>query len=114
MDSTIFETRQQARAELAELSDLADPILRATLKDPPSAEVRRLAEDLLEKAKTSKYLLTGERLRTWRALEALEMCGTSESCDVLATLAQGNEAARLTHEAKAALERVHKRGVATR
>jgi WD40 repeat protein len=114
LDSTHFETRQQAHAELAELSDLAEPVLRAALKDPPSAEVRRLAEDLLEKAKSSKYLLTGERLRTWRALEALEACGTSEACDVLATLAQGDEAARLTGEAKMALERIHKRGVASR
>jgi hypothetical protein len=114
LDSTIFETRQQAHAELAELADLAEPILRATQKDPPSAEVRRLVEDLLDKAKMSPYVLSGERLRTWRALEALESGGTREACEVLATLAKGDDAARLTREARCALNRVQKRGMAAK
>jgi hypothetical protein len=66
----------------------------------------------LEKVKTSPYDLSGERLRTWRALEALEQCGTAEACEVLATLAKGDDKARLTGEARLALERLRQRGVA--
>jgi WD40 repeat protein len=110
LDSESYESRKKAQTDLAELAELAEPALRAAGKDPPSAEVRRSIEELLEKVKTSPYVLTGERLRAWRALEALELCGTAEACEVLATLAQGDEAGRLTREAKLALERVHKRG----
>jgi hypothetical protein len=81
------------------------------VKDSPSAEVRRHAADLLEAMKTSMYVLSGERLRTWRALESLELCGTAEACEVLSALAKGDEAARLTREAKFALDRLRKRGV---
>jgi WD40 repeat protein len=112
LDDASFETRKMARAALAEMAEVAEPALRAAAKDPPSPEVRRSVDDLLEKAKTSPYVLTGERLRAWRALDALEMCGTAEACDVLATLAQGDEAARLTREAKMAVERLRNRGVA--
>jgi hypothetical protein len=108
----VFDTRQKASAELADLAEIAEPALRAAMKDPPSAEVRRRVEDLLEKVKTSPYVLSGERLRSWRALEALEQCGTPESCEVLCSLAKGDAAARLTREAKLALERLRKRGVA--
>jgi WD40 repeat protein len=111
LDSDTFQTRQKASAELADLAEVAEPALREALKNPPSAEVRRRAEDLLEKAKTTPYDLRGERLRTWRALEALEMCATPEACEVLGTLARGDGKARLTHEAKLALDRLRKRGV---
>jgi WD40 repeat protein len=111
LDSAKFETRQKAHNELADLAEVAEPLLHETLKDPPSAEVRRRVLALLEAVKTSPYVLTGERLRSWRALEALEQCGTSEACAVLTTLAKGHERARLTSEANRALERLRNRGV---
>jgi hypothetical protein len=112
LDDASFETRKKAHAALAEMAEVAEPALRAASKDPPSAEVRRSVADLLQKVKTSPYVLSGERLRAWRALEALEQCGTPEACEVLATLAKGDERARLTSETKRALDRLHIRGVA--
>jgi WD40 repeat protein len=112
LDDAAYATRRKAYAELADMAEVAEQALRAAAKDPPSAEVGHSVEDLLEKVKTSPYVPTGERLRAWRALEALEMCGTAEARDVLATLAQGDEAARLTREAKMAVERLRNRGVA--
>ena len=45
-----------------------------------------------------------------RAIEVLELTGTKEARDVLATLAAGAEGARLTDEAKAARQRLARRG----
>jgi WD40 repeat protein len=114
LDSRTFETRQKAHAELVDNAEFAEPLLRTTLKAPRSAEVRRHIENLLEEMKTAPFNLAGERLRTWRALEALEKCGTGDARDALTVLAKGGEASRLTREAKMALERLRKRGVAVR
>jgi hypothetical protein len=57
-------------------------------------------------------LLSGEALRAWRTLEALEAMGTPDAKQVLKRLAQGAEGARLTSEAKASLERLAKRPTA--
>jgi WD domain, G-beta repeat len=112
LDNPAFAARQKAHAALAGWADLAGPALRAALDDSPSAEVRRHAADLLEQMKTSAYVLSGEQLRSWRALEALEASGTPEACNVLASLTKGDEEARLTREAKLALGRLRRRGVA--
>jgi hypothetical protein len=48
----------------------------------------------------------GERLRTLRAVEALELIGTPQSREVLRHLAGGAPEARLTREAEASLRRL--------
>jgi WD40 repeat protein len=112
LDHPSFERRQQAHAALASWSELAGPLLQKALQDSPSAEVRRHAADLLESMKSSAFVAGGERLRSWRALEALEASGVPAACAVLESLARGDEGARLTREAKLALARLRKRGLA--
>lgn len=103
LDDDRFAVRQEARKELQALGELAEPALRRVLAGRPSLEVNRSIDALLE-------LLHGgapspERLRTWRVLELLEIIGTTAARQLLEPLARGDPDARLTGEAKAALER---------
>jgi WD40 repeat protein len=111
LDSADFDQRQRAHAELLKYGGDAWPVLRDAAKDSPSAEVRRRAGALLEALQPERYLLRGERLRTWRALEALEKCATPEACEMLADIAKGDANTALTGEARLALERLRERGV---
>ena len=79
----------------------------------PMQKQKKAQKKMLEELKTAPYVLQGERLRTWRALEALEKCATPEACETIAVLATGEAAARFTREAKLALNRLRKWGVAT-
>jgi hypothetical protein len=106
LESDRFEVREEATRELEERGDLAEPALRKVLTMKPSLEIRRRVEALLDKQE--KRLLSGERLRAWRAVEVLEAIGTPEARQVLEKLAQGAEAAQLTREARAALDRLGK------
>jgi WD40 repeat protein len=107
LDSEDFELRERASAELAKLGESAKALLRKALADPPSAEARKRLEALLAPAPRS--LPTGEALRQARALEVLERIGTPEARQVLEVLAGGAGEARLTEEARAALDRLTKR-----
>jgi RNA polymerase sigma factor (sigma-70 family) len=109
LDSDDFATRQRATEELAKAGDQALPAYRKALEGKPSLELRRRLEELLAKAGPSWWEASGERLRSLRAVEVLELAGTKESRELLATLASGAEGARLTEEAKAALERLTSR-----
>jgi hypothetical protein len=65
--------------------------------------------ELLEKLEPAR---SPERLRQWRALEALEGIGTPGACQVLRQVGEGAPGARLTQEAKASLQRLAKRAMA--
>lgn len=82
------------------------PAYHKALDGKPSLEMRRRLEDLRAKAQRAWWGVSGERLRSLRAIEALELAGTNEAREVLQMLAAGAEGARLTEEAKAALERL--------
>jgi len=110
LDSNQFDVREKAMKELARLP--AEPALRKTLAGNPSLEVRRRIEQLLEQPR--KPSLSPEQLRELRAVEVLEHIGTPAAQDVLKTLTKGAADARLTQEAKAALERLAKRPAANR
>ena len=108
LDSDDFATRQKASVELEKLGELALPAYRRALDGKPSLEPRRRLEDLQTKANVAWWDVSSERLRSLRAIEALELAGTEEARDVLKTLAAGAEGARLTEEAKAALNRLQR------
>ncbi len=101
-----FATREAATAELERLGEAARPALHKALAGEPPLEVRRRIERLLGRVEGS------ERLRAARALAALERIGTAEARRVLERLAGGAPEARLTREARAALERLGRRPAA--
>jgi WD40 repeat protein len=106
LESDSFANRQKAIAELEKLGDQALPAYRKALEGKPPLEMRRHLEHLVEKAGPAWWDVSGERLRSLRAIEVLELAGTEEARAVLKTLAAGGEGARLTEQAKAALERL--------
>jgi WD40 repeat protein len=105
LDSNEFRKREAASARLRELGDGAKGALREALSANPSAEKRRRVELLL---KALDGPPTGEFLRVLRAVTVLERVGTPAAA-LLKELAGGDSAARLTHEAKASLERLGRR-----
>jgi WD40 repeat protein len=110
LDSEDGATRTRATNDLAALEELAEPALRRALAGKPSPELRRRAEELLEKVEQPPS--EPGRLRPMRAVEALEMIGTPEAVKVLHTLASGAAPARLTRESAAALARLSRRQAA--
>lgn len=106
LDDASSTERDKASRELEGLEEAAEPALREALKMSSSAEVRRRAEKLLEKLEGP--MVTGERLRSVRAVELLEYYATPEAKALLTRLAEGAPEARRTREAKASLRRLER------
>jgi RNA polymerase sigma factor (sigma-70 family) len=106
LDSDAFEVREKAARELVTLGEGVEPALRKLVASKPSLEVRRRAEEVLRKVDPGRL---PELLRSLRAVEVLEQIGGEQAKQVLAELAKGAAEARLTREAKAALERLNRR-----
>jgi WD40 repeat protein len=106
LDNDEFETRERASTELARVVDAAEVELRAAVRESPSAEVRRRATLALEGVQRWQYPMSGEALRTVRAIEVLERIATPEARKLLRDLAGGAPGARQTREAAAALKRL--------
>jgi hypothetical protein len=113
LDSNQFSVRQAAERTLRELGERAEPGLRESLKGAPPLEVKRRVEALLE-AIHAPGPLEGEALRGFRAVQVLERIGTADARRILEGLAKSVAGARLTQEARAALERLAKRAPAER
>jgi WD40 repeat protein len=109
LDSKRFATRRKATRELEHLDTLAEPALRKALAGQPDLESRRRLQHLLRKLEGPVTL--PEALRAIRAVQVLENIGGREARRLLAKLAKGAPDARLTQEAKAALERPARRPV---
>jgi hypothetical protein len=107
LDSEQFSRRDAAAKELAKLCYLAEPELRETLKTTRSFEVRRQVLDLL-KFPTATIVEPGY-VRQLRAIQLLERIGSREAREVLKTVASGEPLAKITHEARAALNRLDSR-----
>jgi hypothetical protein len=105
LDSDDFAVRNTAAKELEKLGDLAGPALRKALEGAISIEARRRIETLLGAGKPG-HALPLEELRRLRAVEVLEQAATADARALLEMLAKGAARARLTREAKAALERL--------
>jgi RNA polymerase sigma factor (sigma-70 family) len=105
LDSDSFDVREKAAKELEPIADRAADVLRKALGASPSAEVRRRVEALLEPYEPGGKQ-TADVLRQVRAVEVLGSVGTPEARQVLEALARGVAGARLTREARAALDRL--------
>ncbi len=106
LDSDEFATRDNAGQELEKLGDSALGPCEAALAAKPSLEARRRLEAITGRLRGLWDKPDPERLRTLRALEALELCGTAEAREVLSSLAKGADGAPVTERAKAALGRI--------
>jgi RNA polymerase sigma factor (sigma-70 family) len=101
LNAKSYKVREQAEAEIVKLGDAAVPALRKVSEGNSEGEGRERAERLLETLASST-----ERLRSWRAVAALEYSATAEARQVLERLAKGSPDSRLTTEARVALERL--------
>jgi WD40 repeat protein len=104
LESERFDTRKQAGEDLEKLAELAEPYLQQRLKGNPSLEARQRLEQLLEKLAGPVTNL--EQIQSLRGVEVLERLATPEAKALLAELAKGAPAARLTQDAQLALKRL--------
>jgi hypothetical protein len=109
LGSEVFAVREDAARRLEKLGDVADLACRKSLEMPATLEVRRRLESLLEKYKRQSRNPAPDLIRSLRALEALELAGTLKAREVITNMSTGASQARLTMDAKAALERLRKR-----
>lgn len=110
LDADAFAVREKASRQLAEIGEIAGPALREALVSNPSVEARRRIEALRKPLKQLDAVpLPEERLRALSGGTVLEYLGDKEARNLLQALANGAPQARLTREAKTALERVTKR-----
>jgi WD40 repeat protein len=110
LDDDRFEARERASVELARLGQAVEPALRQILEGRPTPEVRLRVTALLQGL--DRVELPPYELRDVRAIGVLEQAGTPEARRILTNLAGGTPKARLTREAKAAIERLAQRSVA--
>jgi WD40 repeat protein len=98
-----FALREKAAKRLQRQVHDAEPALRAVMKKGPPLEVRRRIEKILAALADAP---PAELLRAIRAVQALEYAGTPESLALLRELAAGAPEARLTREARGAVQRL--------
>jgi hypothetical protein len=106
LDSDEFSLRDQATEQLHRLGELAEPALRKAMASRPTLEVRRRLQELLADIEERRWRPTPEILRQLRAVEVLERIGTPEARKLLQALADGAAGARLTREARGAIQRL--------
>jgi RNA polymerase sigma factor (sigma-70 family) len=109
LESDRFEVRRQAEFELQGMGELAQAALRQTLEGDPALDFRQRVERLLDKVSGPEGV--AGQLGKVRAVELLELIGSSDARRVLEALAGGAPGARLTREAKRAIERLTKLAV---
>jgi HEAT repeat protein len=108
LDSRDFLVRERASHELERIGGPAEAALRKALAASASEEVRSRIKELLPKLEPW-VVRDPDLLRALRAIWVLERIGTKDARDVLEKLAQGQPEARVTQDAKAALQRLEKR-----
>jgi hypothetical protein len=109
LDADEFAVREKATRELGGLGPRAEAALRQALEGKPSPEARARAERLLEKLKSGK-LPPSPELVGLRVLEALEHSDSPLARQALTEMAADHPESRLAQEAKAALQRLGRRG----
>ena len=112
LDDDDFNIREAASRELGALGRVAEPALRQALTGKPSFEVKARINDLLSQAGAD--LARGPKeMGTLRAICALEFMNHDGAKALLAKWAGGAAGARLTMDAKAALDRIEGRQAVT-
>jgi hypothetical protein len=94
----------KANADLAAWGELAVPALQQALDGSLPLEARRRVEVLLDNLQQAR--VTGESLRAFRGVELLERLATPAAKRLLEMLAAGTAEARLSQEARRALNRL--------
>jgi RNA polymerase sigma factor (sigma-70 family) len=107
LDNELFDVRENASMDLAELGQAAVPLLRKALEGAPSAEVRVRVEALLAEPKETG--LPMKKVRIVRALQVLEQVGTAEARAVIEGRVNVKESEWLRQEAETVLERWRRR-----
>jgi RNA polymerase sigma factor (sigma-70 family) len=107
LDHDSFVRREKASKELEKLLPQARPALLEVLAKKPPLEVRLRIESLL--ARSTMLVHDAQSLREIRSVQVLEGIATGAARDLLRNLAAGDRFARLTQEAKAAVERLEKK-----
>jgi RNA polymerase sigma factor (sigma-70 family) len=108
LDHGDFSVRAKAAKELENLGEQAKTALQ-TLPKTASAEVQRRVAELLEGIDDPTR--TAEKRQAYRAIEVLELRGTTEAKEILQTLANGAPEAPLTQEARKSLDRLTRRQI---
>jgi WD40 repeat protein len=101
------QTSRAAMKELEALGDPAGPALRKALPKAKDADVQLRLRVLLRRLDAEEW--DSRRLREWRAVQALELAATPAARKLLARLAAGAPAARLTREAAVSSARLARR-----
>jgi WD40 repeat protein len=101
-----FAVRQKAMTRLQGLPEGVEDALEAALRGNLPLEARKRVEQVLGRLKREG--LPPAQLQSLRALEALELIGTTEARALLRTLASGAPGDPLTEEARAVLHRLRK------
>ena len=90
---------------LALTVDDIEPLLRKSLQESESVEMKKRLEGILARVRAPGP----DRLRQARTVEVLELVATPEAVKLLDELAGGAASARLTRDAAAARDRLRKR-----
>jgi WD40 repeat protein len=107
LGSSNFAKRAQAQAALRKIGDAVLPALRAARAKSSSLEQHLRLEKLVQELGSS--VLTGDRLRSLRALEVLERIATADAQRLLTNLAQSPTVSRFTETARESLKRLKTR-----
>jgi WD40 repeat protein len=110
LGSDEFEVRQASHQELRGLGSAVEPELWRALDVNLPLEVRRRVQAILDALPTFADL--PEVMREYRAIAALERSGSPAARACLQWLAEGAAGARLTEDARAALDRLAKMNAA--
>jgi WD40 repeat protein len=110
LDAKRFATRERATRALEKLGRRAEPALRQALLSPPSLEVQRRMEGVLDKLERLGLARSGpEWLRAVRTVEVLERINSRDARRLLERHAAAGPSTWLTLEARLALERLRRR-----
>jgi hypothetical protein len=104
LDDDDAKKRDKAMHDLQEMAAAFEPRLMEIRRDQEPGEVRNRVQLILREAREAP--VPRRLLAQLRAVSVLEQLGTPQARDVLKSVAAGAPGARLTQEAKEALERL--------